>query len=78
MFSGLTQIMGLAMKALMPAALIAVVLAGLGLLYQTFGSQIDSILQLAQTRGPQFITNLVNGITSRLPEPHSAGRTSGF
>lgn len=68
MFSGLTQIMGLAMKALMPAALIAVVLAGLGLLYQTFGSQIDSILQLAQTRGPQFITNLVNGITSRLPE----------
>ena len=63
MFSGLTQIMGLAM-----AALIAVVLAGLGLLYQTFGSQIDSILQLAQTRGPQFITNLVNGITSRLPE----------
>lgn len=63
MFSGLTQIMGLAMKAL-----IAVVLAGLGLLYQTFGSQIDSILQLAQTRGPQFITNLVNGITSRLPE----------
>ena len=68
MFSGLTQIMGLAMKALMPAALIAVVLAGLGLLYQTFGSQIDSILQLAQTRGPQFITNLVNGLTSRLPE----------
>lgn len=68
MFSGLTQIMGLAMKALMPAALIAVVLAGLGLLYQTFGSQIDSILQLAQTQGPQFITNLVNGIASRLPD----------
>lgn len=74
MFSGLTQIMGLAMKALMPAALIAVVLAGLGLLYQTFGSQIDSILQLAQTRGPQFITNLVNGITSRLPELIQQGR----
>lgn len=68
MFSGLTQIMGLAMKALMPAALIAVVLAGLGLLYQTFGSQIDSILQLAQTQGPQFITNLVNGMASRLPD----------
>lgn len=68
MFSGLTQIMGLAMKALMPAALIAVVLARLGLLYQTFGSQIDSILQLAQTQGPQFITNLVNGMASRLPD----------
>ena len=68
MFSGLNQIMGLAMKALMPAALIAVVLAGLGLLYQTFGSQIDSILQLAQTQGPQFITNLVNGMASRLPD----------
>ena len=68
MFSGLTQIMGLAMKTLMPAALIATVLAGLGLLYQTFGTQIDSILQLAQTQGPQFITNLVNGIASRLPD----------
>lgn len=68
MMSGLTSMMGLALKALMPAALIAVVLAGLGLLYQTFGTQIDSILELAQTKGPQFITNLVNGIASRLPE----------
>ena len=68
MASGLTSMMGLAMRALMPAALIAVVLAGLGLLYQTFGTQIDSILNLAQAKGPEFITNLVNGIASRMPD----------
>lgn len=66
--SGLTKIMGLALKALMPAALVAAALAGIGLLYSQFGTQIDQMLSMAQTKGPQIITNLVNGISSRLPE----------
>lgn len=66
--SGLTKIMGLALKALMPAALVAAALAGIGLLYSQFGTQIDQILSMAQTKGPQIITNLVNGISSRLPD----------
>lgn len=66
--SGLTQIMGLALKALMPAALVAAALAGLGLIYTQFGSDIDKMLNIAQTEGPQIITNLVNGISGRLPE----------
>lgn len=66
--SGLTRIMGLALKALMPAALVAAALAGIGLLYSQFGTQIDQMLSMAQTKGPQIITNLVNGISSRLPD----------
>ena len=66
--SGLTKIMGLALKALMPAVLVAAALAGIGLLYSQFGTQIDQMLSMAQTKGPQIITNLVNGISSRLPD----------
>lgn len=66
--SGLTKIMGLALKALMPAALVAAALAGIGLLYSQFGTQIDKMLSMAQAKGPQIITNLVNGISSRLPD----------
>lgn len=65
--NGLTSMMGLALKALMPAALVAAVLAGFGLLYQQFGTQIDQMLALAQTKGPQVISNLANGISSALP-----------
>ena len=65
--NGLTSMMGLALKALMPAALVAAVLAGFGLLYQQFGTQIDQMLALAQTKGPQVISNLANGILSALP-----------
>lgn len=66
--SGLTKIMELALKALMPAALVAAALAGIGLLYSQFGTQIDQMLSMAQAKGPQIITNLVNGISSRLPD----------
>ena len=65
--NALTSMMGLALKALMPAALVAAVLAGFGLLYQQFGTQIDQMLALAQTKGPQVISNLANGISSALP-----------
>ena len=65
--NGLTSMMGLALKALMPAALVAAVLAGFGLLYQQFGTQIDQMLALAQTKGPQVISNFANGISSALP-----------
>ena len=64
MASGLKTMMSLALKALMPAAVIGAALVGLGVLYSKFGDQIDNILQMAQEKGPQFITNLVSGITS--------------
>ena len=70
---GLQTMMGIAMKALLPAALIGAALAGLGVLYSKFGDQINNILQMAQEKGPQFITNLVAGITSRLPALIASG-----
>lgn len=73
MGSALTQTMGLALKAVMPAAIIGVALAGLGVLYSKFGTQIDGFLQMAAQKGPEVITNFVSGITGRLPALMSSG-----
>ncbi|RKJ44565.1 hypothetical protein D7X25_24995 [bacterium 1XD42-8] len=50
------------------AAVAGVVLAGLGLLYGEFGTQIDEMLLLIQTKGPELITNFCSGIANALPE----------
>ena len=56
------------MQALFPAAVIGIALAGLGLLYSKFGTQIDKLLEVAKTKGPEIITNLGNGIASKIPD----------
>ena len=56
-------------------AVAAVVVAGLGLVYSQFGTQIDQILLLAQTKGPEVITNFANGITAALPGLVAQGAT---
>lgn len=73
--SGLQTMMGIALKALMPAAMIGAALAGLGLLQEKFGEQINSILSMVQEKGPQIIGNLANGISSRIPELIAQGAT---
>lgn len=55
------------MQALFPAAVIGIALAGLGVLYSKFGTQIDKLLEVAKTKGPEIITNLGNGIASKIP-----------
>lgn len=55
------------LKGFSIAAGLGVVFAGLGLLQQGFGNQIDSLLNTVTEKGPQIITNLCNGITSKLP-----------
>lgn len=55
------------LKAFNIAAIAGIVVAGLGLLQDKFGKQIEGILKTATEKGPQIITNLVNGIVSRLP-----------
>lgn len=49
--------------------------AGLGLVYSQFGTQIDQILLLAQTKGPEIISNFGAGITAALPGLISSGAT---
>ena len=56
-------------------AVAAVVVAGLGLVYSQFGTQIDQILLLAQTKGPEIISNFGAGITVALPGLISSGAT---
>lgn len=58
----------IAMQGLFPAAVIGVALVGLGLLYSKFGTQIDKLLEVAKTKGPEIITNLGNGIASKIPD----------
>lgn len=68
---GSLNTMGLILRAglslIGPAAIIGIILVGLGLAYQQFGGQIDKFINLAVTKGPQIIQNLANGIASRLP-----------
>lgn len=56
-------------------AVAAVVVAGLRLVYSQFGTQIDQILLLAQTKGPEIISNFGAGITAALPGLISSGAT---
>ena len=46
----------------------ALIIAGLGLVQQNFGDQISQIAQVAIEKGPEVLSNLVNGIVSRIPE----------
>lgn len=73
--SGLQAMMGVALQALMPAAMIGAALAGLGLLQEKFGEQINGILSMVQEKGPEIISNFANGISSRVPELISQGST---
>ena len=53
----------------------AIIVAGRGLIYSQFGTQIDQLLLLAQTKGPEVITNFANGITAALPGLVAQGAT---
>lgn len=77
---GLQTMMGMAMEALLPAALIGAALAGLGLLQDKFGEQIDGILSMVREKAPGIVGNLAEGIASRVPELISQGAelVSGF
>lgn len=56
-------------------AVAAVVVAGFGLVYSQFGTQIDQILLMVQTKGPEIISNFGAGITAALPGLISSGAT---
>lgn len=57
------------------AAVVALVTVGLGLLYSQFGTQIDQILLMMQTKGPEVVTNFCNGIVAALPNLIAQGAT---
>ena len=73
MTSGISSVMGVALAAIGPAAILGLVVAGLGLINYQFGHQIDQLLNTVTTKGPQIIQNLVSGITSQIPALISLG-----
>ena len=50
------------------AGIVGLVVAGLGLLESKFGEQINSILSMVAEKGPQIVSNFINGIVSKIPD----------
>lgn len=73
MTNGITSVMSIVLAAIGPAAILGLVLAGLGLVNQQFGKQIDQLITIVTTKGPLIIQNLVNSITSQLPSLIASG-----
>ncbi|MBO0467676.1 hypothetical protein JZO73_09040 [Enterococcus plantarum] len=67
MVQGLSSVFGFALKALGPAAILGVALAGFGLLDSQFDGQIGKMIETATTKGPAIIAGFVQGIIDKLP-----------
>ena len=70
---GGVKVANLALKALFPAAIIGTVLVGLGALYTGFEGEINKVLEVAKTKGPEIIQTLGEGLVSKIPEFASKG-----
>lgn len=63
----LSSISKLAMKLVGPAAVVGLMLAGLGLAQSQFGEQLDQFLTIAIEKAPGIITGFVDMITAEIP-----------
>lgn len=73
MSSGLSKVFAIAMKSVGPAAILGLVVAGLGIVNNQFGGQIDKMIATVVTQAPKVISNFVKGITSQMPMLASSG-----
>lgn len=73
MTTGLTKVFAIAMKSVGPTAILGLVVAGLGIVNNQFGSQIDQMIATVVTQAPKVISNFVKGITSQMPMLASSG-----
>lgn len=80
-FGGIFGKIGSSMGSFLPiftkcfniAGIIGLVVAGLGLLEGQFGDQINSFLSMVTEKGSEIITNLCNGIVSKIPDLMAKG-----
>lgn len=63
------------MKGFNIMGVIGLVTAGLGLLNNNFGTEIDKMISTMITKGPAIIMNLTNGIVQNLPTLIESGRS---
>lgn len=73
MTTGLTKVFAIAMKSVGPAAILGLVVAGLGIVNNQFGGQIDKMIATVVTQAPKVISSFVKGITSQMPMLASSG-----
>lgn len=73
MTSAMSKVFAIAMKSVGPAAILGLVVAGLGIVNNQFGSQIDQMIATVVIRAPKVISNFVKGITSQMPMLASSG-----
>lgn len=73
MTSAMSKVFAIAMKSVGPAAILGLVVAGLGIVNNQFGSQIDQMIATVVTQAPKVISNFVKGITSQMPMLASSG-----
>ena len=73
MIAALGSVFKAAMLSVGPAAILGLVVVGLGLVNQEFGTEINKILTMVQKKGPEIITTLANGIVSKIPELANTG-----
>lgn len=71
--SAMGTLMTGALSIVGPAAILALLVAGLGLANQQFGTQINTMIQTATTQGPMVIGKFVNGIVTALPQLITTG-----
>lgn len=69
----MVKLANLGLKALFPGAIIGAVLVGLGALYTGFEGEINKVLDVAKTKGPEIIQRLGDGIVKKIPEFASKG-----
>lgn len=75
MTSGLTKLINIGLKAIAPAAMIGVVLVGLGLLQTQMGKQIDLIAKQLIAKGPALIKQFSDMLVAQIPQLIAAGTT---
>lgn len=73
MTSSLAKVFSIAIKSVGPAAILGLVVAGLGIVNNQFGSQIDQMIATVVTQAPRIVSEFVKGVTSQMPLLVSSG-----
>ncbi|MDK6521531.1 hypothetical protein QP173_09085, partial [Aerococcus urinae] len=73
MTSAITSIASVALASIGPAAILGLVVAGLGLINNAFGDQISQMLTTVTQKGPEVIARFTQGIVSAIPQLIQSG-----
>lgn len=74
-FSGLSSLVSLGMKMFLPAALIGMLIVGLGVAQQHFETQLNQMIQQVIVKGPEMIQKFTAGILTQIPTLMQSGTT---